>query len=357
MASLPSEQAPFTVIETHQGVPSRSVHYRISVGSSVKYLKGPKPLSAFPDDLGEHLGFKTVPTGDWDVGHLVVGPDGKFLLVSTEKRRFPDLTPTWHPSKVNLLDLGDPYAVEPREDYEIQLRAHIPSGPYPGTAAPATFQGVDTVLAFWNIDFANMDSHGLAAESHVYSLLQGKFIAPRFLAHLTDNDERVIGYVIESVPGVRSASIDDLDLCRKVLQELHDLGIVHGNLSRYSFLIREDSSAALLQWFFMARETANQAYLDAEMASLESVLREPLREPRKSDDDNEQCKELTAIMNRDGYIHPVLYWQLQHDGQITLSEEDHRALIAEMGTLDRPHRREDLDEVVERLKENGGRLP
>ncbi|KAI5860445.1 hypothetical protein GGS23DRAFT_581431 [Durotheca rogersii] len=346
MASLPPKQAPFNMIEVLQGPPTQPIYYRISVGSSVKYLMGPKPLSGLPDGSGEHLGFDTVPAGDWDVGNLVVGADGKFALVSTEKRRFPDLTPAWHGSRIDLLELGDP--VEAREDYELQLRVHVPSDPYPGAANLEA----DTVLAFWNIDLEGVDSYALAQESRIYSLLQHKSIAPRFLAHLTDNHDRVIGYVLESVPA-RNAGTDDLDLCRKALQDLHSLRILHGNLSRGAFLIREDIPVAQLQFFHQSREAADQTLLDEEMSKLEEVLREPLPKPGGGD----VSDELAAIQTRDGYIHPFLFWQLKHDGRISISQDDHRSLLAELGEKDWHYTRHDVEDTAKRLRENGGHLP
>jgi hypothetical protein len=346
MASLSPKQVPFDMIEVLQGPPTKPIYYRISVGSSVKYLKGPKPLSGLPDCSGKYLGFKTVADGDWDVGNLVVGTDGKFVLISTEKRRFPDLTPTWHRSTIDLLELGHP--IEQREDYELQLRGHIPSRPYSGVAS----FGVATVLTFWNIDLEGRDSYGISQESHFYSLLQHTSIAPRFLAHLTDNHDRIIGYVLESVPA-RAAGIDDLDRCREVLRKLHSLKIVHGHLSRDAFLIREDISTAQLQFFFESRVTTDQTSFDKEMSNLEKILREPLPRPVY----HEPSEELTAIQARDGYIHPVLFWQLEHDGRISVSEDDHRSLLAELEQNDWHSTQLDVDDAVRRLRENGGRLP
>jgi len=346
MASLSPNEVPFNMIEVLQGPPKKPIHYRISVGSSVKYLKGPKPLSGLPDGSGEYLGFETVPDGDWNVGNLIVGTDGKFAFVSTEKRRFSDFTPTWHGSTIDLLELGEP--VEPREDYQLQLRGHIPSEPYLGAAS----FGAATVLAFWNIDLEGRDSHGLSQESHIYSLLQHTSIAPRFLAHLTDNHDRVIGYVLESVPA-RIAGIEDLDLCRRVLGELHSLKIVHGNLSRDAFLIREDISTAQLQFFYESREAADQTSLDEEMSNLERILHEPLPRPNSG----EASDELTAIQVRDGYIHPVLFWQLKHHGRIGVSQNDHRSLLAELEENSWHYTKRDVEDAARRLRENGGSLP
>lgn len=142
--------------------------------------------------------------------------------------------------------------------------------------------------------------------------------SPRFLAHLTDNHERVIGYVLEYVPA-RAAGISDVDLCRAVLQKLHSLGISHGRLSRNDFLLRQDIPVAQMRSFFSAYETTNRDIFDKEMSCLEEVLQQtPPPVPVG-------YEQLTAFWEPDGWVHPVLFWQMKHDGQITISPEDHRA--------------------------------
>ncbi|KAK3317030.1 hypothetical protein B0H66DRAFT_626729 [Apodospora peruviana] len=325
---------PFNLIDTLQGPPTRPIYYRISVGSSVKYLMGLKPLSNLIDCSGYHLGFVTVPAGDWDVGILAVDDNNseKFAFVTTEKRRFPDLTPAWHASQIDLLELGGSTPRNPRG-----LRATTPS-PYPigrlSLSCPPRRQGCPSLLE-----------------------QRPKSIAPRFVAHLTDNRDRVIGYVLESVSaGVRNAGSEDLDFCREVLQNLHSLRILHGRLHRHTLLIREDEvpvARAQLQFFHSSREDADEAQMEEEMARLEEILAEPLPEPVVA----EVSDELTDIMARDGYVHPVLFWQLKHDGKITVSEEDHRALLAELVERDWHCSRDCVEDAAMRLRENGGRLP
>src|ERR1700733_2322855 len=105
MASGSAVQEQFEILEVLQGPPTLPVHYRISVGSSIKYLTASQPRSSLPDIHGEHLAFDTVPVGDWNVANLLSDGDGKLIIASTEKKRFPDVTPRWHASYFDLLEL------------------------------------------------------------------------------------------------------------------------------------------------------------------------------------------------------------------------------------------------------------
>ena len=235
------------------------------------------------------------------------------------------------------------------EDHEytgedLQLGGHVPSGIFPG---PPSLR-VAKVAAFWNLKIDGENNHGLAQESHIYSLIRDASIAPRFLAHLTDNQERIIGYVSEHVPA-RTACIGDVDLCRAALQKLHSLGIAHGRLSRDAFLLRQDIPVAQMRSFFSAYETTNPDVFDKEMSCLEEVLQQP---PPPVPVGYEQ---LTAFWERDGWVHPVLFSQMKHDGQITISPEDHRAMLADLEKKDWRCTPQDVQDDVDRLRRNGGK--
>lgn len=186
---------------------------------------------------------------------------------------------------------------------------------------------VSKVAAFRNLNFEGGNNHCLAQESHIYSLIRDASIASRFLAYLTDNHERVIGYVLEYV-SARAAGIGDVDLYRAILRKLHSLGIAHGRLSRDAFLLRQDIPVAQMRSFFSAYEATNRDVFDKEMSSLEEVLQQtPPPVPVG-------YEQLTAFWERDGWVHPVLFWQMKHDGQITISPDDHRAILADLEKKD-----------------------
>lgn len=229
----------------------------------------------------------------------------------------------------------------------MQLRGHKPSAVFPG---PKSLGG-GKVAAFWNLNFDGVHSHGLSQESYIYSLIQDDPIAPKFLAHLTDNHECVIGYVLECVPA-REAEIGDLNICKEVLQKLHNLGIAHGYLTKDAFLIRQDIPIAQLQFFFSSYKTIDQDILNKEMSSLQDILQ--YSHPQNPVHDEKLTEEITAFQQRDGYIHPVLFWQIRHEGRISLSPNDHRAMLADLEKNDWQLTTHDVQDAVERLKRNGG---
>jgi hypothetical protein len=291
---------------------------------------------------GDHLGFDTVPTGDWNVANLILSTNGKFLVDSTENKRFPDATATWNASKIDLLELGE--GLKRGEATELQLLGRVPSNAYPG---PEGF-GAPKVVAFWNFNLQGRHNHGISQESYIYSLIQDVSIAPRFLAHLINNHKRVIGYVLESVPA-RLASISNLNLCKDVLRKLHDMGIAHRNISRECFLIRTDIPIAQLQFFYESYDTSDRAVFDKKISSLEEVLQQPVER-----EDGGTSEELTAILDRDGYIHPALFWQLKHEGKIIVSQEDHRAMLVGLEKKNWVCTAEDIQSAIARLQKNGG---
>ena len=49
-------------------------------------------------------------------------------------------------------------------------------------------------------------------------------------------EDRIIGFLLEDIQG-RYPDINDLDLCQAIVQQLHEIVIVHGDLNKYNFLI------------------------------------------------------------------------------------------------------------------------
>jgi hypothetical protein len=259
------------------------------------------------------------------------------------------VTSIWHSSSIDLLKIRKLNPLDKGEyiDYsgqDLQLRGHLRSAVLP---APPSLE-VDRVAGFWGFDLLIHDSHGLAQESHIYSLIQDASIAPRFLAHLTANHERVIGYALEYVDA-RAAGIGDVDLCRAALQKLHNLGIAHGHLIRDAPLIRLDIHVAQMRGFFSAYETTNRDIFDNEMSRLEEVLQQ---HPQPAPVVKEQ---LTAFWQRDGWVHPVVFSQIKHEGQISISPEDHQAMLADLEKRDWRCTAQDIEDDVERLRRNRGK--
>ena len=86
----------------------------------------------------------------------------------------------------------------------------------------------------------------LENETTAYKWISDQNIGPRFLGHLAENG-RVIGFFMERITDARHAAIQDIETSGEGLSRLHDLGIRHGDLNRFNFLIR-DSQATLIDF-------------------------------------------------------------------------------------------------------------
>lgn len=94
-------------------------------------------------------------------------------------------------------------------------------------------------------------------------------IGPQFLGHLTENG-RVIGILMEYVNDARHAGAQDVEICREVLSQLHQLGVRHGDTNRFNFLIH-NSKATLID-FDTAQECDDPDVLLQELQNLTSCL-------------------------------------------------------------------------------------
>jgi RIO-like serine/threonine protein kinase len=99
-------------------------------------------------------------------------------------------------------------------------------------------------------------------------LLEGSGLVPRFLAHVHENG-RIVGFLLEKIER-RSASLQDLSVCEAALGKLHELGLVHGDVNRYNFLVTEEG-VKLLD-FERLQENASPELMRRELESLRAEL-------------------------------------------------------------------------------------
>lgn len=88
-------------------------------------------------------------------------------------------------------------------------------------------------------------SYSLSVETEAYIRINKYGIRPKFLAHLTENNDCVIGYNIEGVAG-RATTVGDLPPCRAVLSKLLMAGYLLGRDSTPSSFRIQDSRRALI---------------------------------------------------------------------------------------------------------------
>ncbi|KAI0485381.1 hypothetical protein F4859DRAFT_379590 [Xylaria cf. heliscus] len=316
---------PFTLEDIYQGWPNnKPVLYRIRIpistqsgdshpNQAIRYLTAPNlPEGAASntfDYRGELLAFDTVPAGDWNLGHLAVpnGSNAKFVLASTELVRLEEAVgllsagPAWRDEKIDLVPLLDALyehrkneQVVPYTVTDIQCMNHLSAVvlPTPASIAAAVPLVGSEVVGVWAWQPGH--AHGISNESYVYSIIQSRDpgLAPRFLAHITDNGTRIIGFLLECIAGAREAGPADLAKCKDALSRLHALGIAHsGLLVRHSFLVCGDE--VLLQGFGGSFETTDKELLRRELESLEQVLAQQPSELEKFN-----AREKAAQRNR-----------------------------------------------------------
>ncbi|RDA83183.1 hypothetical protein CP532_6446 [Ophiocordyceps camponoti-leonardi (nom. inval.)] len=192
------------------------------------------------------------PPGDWNKGHIDRDPEtGEAAFVRTEKVQFEGVENTWHPVKINELDL--------KEQDRVYSRVHISTHPKLNGGKPVLFK-----LAVWPYEIPWVED-----ETAAYQWLKGSGLAPRFLGHVTEGKEgRVIGFVAEWLEDARIALPEDMESCKKALGRLHELGIKHGDVHNpRNFLVRENGEVLMID-FESSRRDRPAEELEEEMKVL-----------------------------------------------------------------------------------------
>ena len=82
---------------------------------------------------------------------------------------------------------------------------------------------------------------------------------------------------------------------------------------------------AFLKVFHQSYKTSDQALLEAETAAVETVLASPLQDPGGCSE--ELFNKLIELEERDGGVHPIVWWEAGKEERITITQADHRALL------------------------------
>ncbi|TKX21169.1 hypothetical protein C1H76_6710 [Elsinoe australis] len=225
-------------------------HFRFLVnGKSVKYVTIAGGLFAcedlcFPPTLLSLL--PEFPDGNWNEGYIDQPENaGAPRFVRTVKRQLPAVASDWHAVSIEHLDLS----------FDQKLRTGI----YEATSARFSSPVVAKFARFeWEI--AALDHECMA-----YSWIDGQGLAPNFLGFLTE-DGRTHGFIMERITGARHATQEDHLLCKETLSKLHKLGILHGDINKHNFLIKDDR--AVLIDFECARFSKEEAAFQDEMNRL-----------------------------------------------------------------------------------------
>jgi hypothetical protein len=129
-----------------------------------------------------------LPDGNWNVAIVTSGDaNNECIIASTEKRRLDGIEKLWHPSRVDCLDLESEIAARIHQFFDTNI-----SGEHCGLGSSQV-----TVVMEWFPDWV----YGPKVETEVHYAIQNLGMGPTFLAHLTENNDRVIGFVREKIDG------------------------------------------------------------------------------------------------------------------------------------------------------------
>ncbi|KAF4333636.1 alpha-galactosidase a [Fusarium beomiforme] len=163
---------------------------------------------------------------EWTVAHISRDETSGELKTSVSNRPLAGVSCQWHHIRVDCLELNK----------SKQLTA-MAFEAVPNSILPIPLLSSATIIA--KIARFEWELPRIEQETRAYQLLEGSGLAPRFLGHIHENG-RIIGFLLEKIEGP-SASFQDLRICETALGKLHELGLIHGDVNRYNFLVSEEA--------------------------------------------------------------------------------------------------------------------
>ncbi|TGJ83157.1 hypothetical protein E0Z10_g5617 [Xylaria hypoxylon] len=222
-------------------------------GKHVKYITVkpgvfPKNHRTFATGLIEIL--PPFPPGDWNEGlisnHLLTE---RPVFSRTTKSNLAGVENLWHYTEIDHLELK-------KVDC---MRQHIHLVTHPLFNSPVVAKFIE--FPWQTPDFE--------VETTVYEWIAGQEIGPEFLGHIMEAG-RCIGFIVEYIDGARTAEPADLLACQSALAKLHSVGIIHNDINKYNFLVRDEK--AILIDFESAEKCGEEEKLISEFLRLEHSL-------------------------------------------------------------------------------------
>ncbi|KAG6114073.1 hypothetical protein E4U31_006534 [Claviceps sp. LM219 group G6] len=229
-------------------------HFKYVITAPGTFYGCDKYDSSFePVLLGEI--FPPFPIGDWNKGRVARDPvTGQVTFISTEKVLLDEVNSGWNTVKFDELEFS--------LQEELRQRVYVVTHPRINGGGPVLMK-----IAVWPDEL-----DGIESEIAVYQRICDTGVGPKFLGHVTEGpDGRVIGFITEWVGGARSAEPRDLEDCKKALGRLHQLGIKHGDINKYNFLVREGHEVVLID-FEVSKLDCSHDELEEEMNALKDRL-------------------------------------------------------------------------------------
>ncbi|KAH6688940.1 alpha-galactosidase A [Plectosphaerella plurivora] len=233
--------------------------YRLRAGQRVYYLF--IAVDVFEEDTmcRPYLlipSLPDLPDSSWTSATIVRGTDGAPLVTTISTDPLPEIKTVWHERRIDVLSL----------ERTKRLRSWTHEVLYQGGTAVAK------IACFaWDV-------RRIERETEAYrKLMQHRRqhpeeppMAPEFLGHLTENG-RVMGFLLQKIDG-GPACIDHLPDCEALVRRVHRLGMVHGDLNRYNFVINRARTGCVRLVDFEHFKDFDEDSAMTELASLTAEL-------------------------------------------------------------------------------------
>jgi hypothetical protein len=177
--------------------------------------------------------------------------DGRDVIWTRKKLK--SVSNCWHPTKIDLRELQPLYYFSTRT-CKVLYKSQ---------------------LAFAKIARFEYEIPWIEKETAVYKAIDKIDIGPRFLAHLTE-EGRVMGILLEYISDTQSGSLEDLDICQKVVRRLHKVNVLHNDINMYNFLLRD--GRCWMCDFEDCEMNVTDDRLEKEERNLEMTLQDNFRE-------------------------------------------------------------------------------
>lgn len=224
--------------------------YRLRIGDQIKYISVDpgtfhEDILTFPPDLIDHL--PKLPSGDWTRARIYRKSD--HLVVEPSNTPLRGVTTCWHHNMVDVRSL----VFEERVSMRVRVVKH-------------NSKSVIAKIARFEFEVPRVET-----ETAIYQAIDGQGIGPAFLGHLVEHG-RVMGFLIEKIDGGHG-EIGDLAACQSIVKHLHSLGIVHGDLNKYNFIVGPTRTTLIID-FENAIKNGSKEAMQKEFAYLTEQLTE-----------------------------------------------------------------------------------
>lgn len=222
----------------------------------------------------------SLPPGDWNVRHITTCPlTNAPVFGSTSLQSFPSVRNLWHETVIHRHDLawsvgggGGGGVGRFRQNVGLvtcpQFRGRVV---YKFATFPWMIQEVERETTAYQVISQHRPDTSSPGPGD-----KKRFWAPRFLGHVLEDSGRVVGFLIEYIPGRRpdKDNVQDARLCSKTLGKLHEAGLVHGRVDPANFIIQRGKKGdeALLVDFAHTAASEHKSQLLEEMAHLQAIL-------------------------------------------------------------------------------------